>query len=103
MPRKKPKVEPWEGWGLRVGGPRPYMAWLFSDEQQPVLDAATESYHKVIRAVVIPKERYEELLKAEKKLAKEKADAQGTSGPKGIRAASRVARNRKKKADAQDK
>lgn len=77
MPRTKPRnkkpieVEPWEGWGMRVGGGCPYMAWVFSDEKEPALEMATESYHKIIRAVVIPKDRYEELLKAEKQLAKE--------------------------------
>jgi len=50
MKRKVTEIE--VGWGLRVGGPLPYLAWEFHRSKEGV--KITESYHRAVRVVLIP-------------------------------------------------
>jgi len=40
------------GWGLRVGGPQPYLAYEFHRKKQTV--ELTESCHRAVRVAIVP-------------------------------------------------
>ncbi len=50
-----------KGWGLKVGGARPYLAQVL--EWHKVDVPCTESYHSPVRVVLVPLAEYRRLLK----------------------------------------
>ncbi len=61
------KTEHTQGWGLRVGGPRPYLAWgVFSAGVEPAERARQEKYHKPVRVVMLTLHEYRQLKKGRK-------------------------------------
>lgn len=40
------------GWGLRVGGPLPYIAYEFHQKKDGV--ELTEPYHRAVRVAIVP-------------------------------------------------
>ena len=57
------KTEPMFGFGLKVGGPRPYLAECFSQEKSGI--TCTEPYHHPVRVVLITAYEYEYLKRLE--------------------------------------
>ena len=49
---KRKVVEPAIGWGLRVGGPLPYLAYEFHQTKNSV--ELTEPYHRAVRVALVP-------------------------------------------------
>ena len=67
--RRKMKTEPAIGYGLRVGGSLPYLAW----EQfwrLPEQVKCTERYHRPMKAVLLPYEEWRRLIKLDKEKIK---------------------------------
>lgn len=60
----KPKAE--HGWGVRVNGPRPYLAQFFSYYRAVANKECTEKYHRPVKVVLLPLAEYRRL-KREKK------------------------------------
>jgi hypothetical protein len=52
--RGKRPTEPAVGWGLRVGGIHPYLAWALSFKKADLQKECTESYHRPVRVVLLP-------------------------------------------------
>lgn len=55
------KTEEAKGWGMRVGGPRPYLAYVFDKEQSEIQKVCVASYHRPVKVVMIPLKEYREL------------------------------------------
>lgn len=53
------KTEKAIGWGLRVGGPAPYLAWTFQRLECDVV--CTEPYHRRMKCVLIPLREWKRL------------------------------------------
>jgi hypothetical protein len=67
------RVDPLHGWGMRVGGPRPYVANVFYTQTFGGLDPqtcaeteCTQSYHKAVPVVLLTLADYRRLLRAAK-------------------------------------
>lgn len=60
---KQVKVEPAEGWGLRVGGCKPYIGYHFSLNKEEIEKECTVSYRRPIRVVIVGLKEFEALLK----------------------------------------
>ncbi len=46
------QTEPAVGWGLRVDGHRPYIAYVFFSAKDGI--HPTESYHRPVRVAIVP-------------------------------------------------
>ena len=54
------KTEIAKGWALRVGGSKPYLAWgQFEYDKKKI--KCWESYHRAVKAVLVPLEEYHRL------------------------------------------
>ena len=60
----KTKTSEAEGWGLRVGGQRPYLAYEIQRHKDQI--KLTESYHRAVRVVLIPAQEWERVKKGMK-------------------------------------
>ena len=58
------KIEEAKGWGIRVGGPSPYLAYEFHFRKEDVLAALTEPYHRPVKVVMLPLAEWRRLKKA---------------------------------------
>ena len=56
------KTEIAKGWGLRVGGCRPYLAWAIAHRKDGI--KLTERYHKTARVVLVPLAEYRRMRRA---------------------------------------
>lgn len=54
MKRKPRKTEEARGWGLKVGGPNPYLAFDFAYTRYEIQRLCTATYHKPVRCVLVP-------------------------------------------------
>jgi hypothetical protein len=56
---KRKKAEHAKGWGMRVGGPLPYLAYVFCMRKEDAQKECTEDYHTVVpvRLIMEPKRR----------------------------------------------
>ena len=57
----KAKTAEAEGWGLRIGGPRPYLSYQIQRHKNQI--EITESYHRAVRVVLIPAQEWARLKK----------------------------------------
>lgn len=48
------KTEEAKGWGLRVGGPLPYLGYYFSVRKEDIEKEMDQPYHKAVKVVIIP-------------------------------------------------
>ncbi len=70
--RSKP-TEHAKGWGLRVGGPAPYLAWeVFSRRKADAEKEISEPYHRAVKVVMVPLAEYRALVRALGRTQKEK-------------------------------
>lgn len=54
-----PKTDSATGWGMRVGGPKPYLAWgCFEYDKRAVEAECKESYHRPMKCVLVPLREY---------------------------------------------
>jgi len=61
------KTEEAKGWGIRVGGPRPYLAYhVFHSTKEQVQSRCTEDYHKPVKVVLVPLSEWRRLKRIEK-------------------------------------
>jgi hypothetical protein len=72
--RQKMPTEPAEGWGLKVDGPRPYMACEFSSSELEIVKVVSQTYHKPIKVVIIPLREWQRLKRLEAKYASSKTN-----------------------------
>lgn len=53
-----------KGWGMRIGGPRPYLAWgVFTPNRQEAQIKCYQPYHKPVRVVMLTEHEYRKLTK----------------------------------------
>lgn len=53
------KTEEARGWGVRVGGPLPYLSGhVFERDREDAEMACTEPYHRPMRVVLLPLREY---------------------------------------------
>jgi hypothetical protein len=64
--REMKKAEEARGWGLFVGGPKPYLAWVISHYKKDVLHECVAPYHKAVRVVLITEREYHRLKRLDK-------------------------------------
>ena len=62
----KNKTEEARGWGLRIGGPRPYLAWRLTDNKADIKEVCNESFHRPVRVVLLPLAEYRRLKRLER-------------------------------------
>jgi len=46
------------GWGVRVNGPCPYLAWEIHPRKVEAVEGCTEPYHRPVKVVLVPLEWY---------------------------------------------
>jgi hypothetical protein len=63
---KQQKTQVARGWGLRVGGPLPYLALEFSLDKERMEEEVTEAYHRPVRVILVPLAEYRRLKRIEK-------------------------------------
>jgi len=57
------RTEEAHGYGMKVGGPRPYLAYLFSLLKNTIERECREDYHKPVKVVIITESEYRKLKK----------------------------------------
>lgn len=64
------KAVPAPGWGLLVGGARPYLGFHYAYSREGILPHITEKYHKPTQVVIITKREYDRLKRIEQEATK---------------------------------
>lgn len=59
------KTEVAFGWGVRVGGSLPYLAYMFYPTKEGAEQYCVESYQRPVKVAIVPLGDYKKLLKGE--------------------------------------
>ena len=65
--RPREKTSEARGWGLRVGGPCPYIWFKFSRTKMEIIQECTAHYHRPMEVVMVPLREWKRLKRVDRR------------------------------------